>query len=128
MRIIAILSLIFFSISSIAQNEIDYNIKVCVARKCSSGELLRKDIYRSTGVMLLDADRNKLEAIDFEIIVKIKGQETSYNNRGCNFTDDCKKYIAQLGVGDSFQVRSVTYKLPGGVVGQAEDRNYRIVD
>ena len=99
-----------------------------MAGKCSSGELLRKDILRSTGIMLLDADRNKLEAIDFEIIFKIKGQETSYNNRGCNFTDDCKKYIAQLGVGDSFQVRSVTYKLPEGVIGHAEDREYRIVD
>jgi hypothetical protein len=62
------------------------------------------------------------------MVFTIKGRELSYNNNGYNFTDDCKEYIVQLKPGDSFKVLSISYKLPQGAVGHAEDREYRIVD
>jgi hypothetical protein len=55
-----------------------------------------KDILRSTGVLLLDSEKNKLEALNYQIVFTIKGRELSYNNNGYNFTDECKEYTVQL--------------------------------
>ena len=111
-----------------AQNEIDPSIEVCVAGKCQSGELTRRDILRTTGVLLIDSEKNKLEAFGFQMVFTLKGQEMSYYNNGYNFTNECKEYIGRLMPNDSFKVRLITYKLPDGVVGHAEERSYQIIE
>jgi hypothetical protein len=130
MRTILILLILSQSFNLIAQslNDPDPTIKVCVAGKCQSGDITKKDILRSAGVLLLDENKEKIGAISFEIIFSIKGQESTYENIGYMFTPECKEFIGQLNVGDSFQVRTITYKLPNGQVGYAEERNYRIID
>jgi hypothetical protein len=54
------LSLLVFlgTLTANAQNQVDSTIQVCLAGKCQSGELSMKDILRSTGVLLLDSEKN----------------------------------------------------------------------
>lgn len=102
-------------------------IQVCVAGKCESGEIHLNDILRTTGVLLIDENKEKIAALSFKMVFSISGHEMTYENSGYNFEPKCKELMTQLKAGDSFQVKSIAYKLPGGQIGHAEDRNYRII-
>lgn len=127
MRFLLILTIVAFTFSANAQEAVDASIKVCVAGKCKSGDLLRKDILRSAGVLLLDEEKNKIEALSFGMVFSISGKTTTYHNEGYMFTSGCKEYIAKLHVGDSFQVQSIVYKNADDKEVHAEDRRYSIV-
>lgn len=73
------------------------------------GELPVKDLFRATGLLILDGEKNKYEAKEFEIVFTIKGSTESVLNVGYQLDDEAKQFIGTMQPGDSMLIKSIKY-------------------